>query len=87
MARLIALFLLLVAVCVYGAPKSQPCGLNEEWNECAVVKSCEPKCGQDPPKICPKICVARCQCIKGYKRNLNTDLCVPQECKFFSKAA
>ncbi|XP_029160408.1 chymotrypsin inhibitor Ani s 6-like [Nylanderia fulva] len=75
MARLSALFLLLVVVCVYGAPKSpQPCDIYEEWNDCAVAKSCEARCGYDTPIICPTICVARCQCIKGFKRNFNSNI-------------
>ncbi|XP_029659883.1 chymotrypsin/elastase isoinhibitors 2 to 5-like [Formica exsecta] len=81
MARLIALFLLFVTVCVYGySTKPQPCGSNEEWNKCAVPIFCELKCGEDAPKICSKICVSRCQCIAGYKRNLITGLCVSENC-------
>lgn len=36
-------------------PKPQPCGSNEEWNKCAVPIFCELKCGEDAPKICPKV--------------------------------
>lgn len=35
--------------------KPQQCGPNEKWNDCAPVKSCELKCGQDSPKICPAV--------------------------------
>ncbi|KAL6422865.1 hypothetical protein ACFW04_010415 [Cataglyphis niger] len=80
MARPVALFFLFIMVCVYGYPSNPQCGFNEEWNNCAVHISCEPKCGENAPKICPAICVSRCQCLAGYKRNLITGLCVSGNC-------
>nr|XP_012228019.1 PREDICTED: chymotrypsin/elastase isoinhibitor 1-like [Linepithema humile] len=76
MARLVALLVLIVAVyTVYGFALKPQCGPNEEWSICAKPEICEEKCGQETPLLCPLVCVERCQCLQGYKRNL-INLCV-----------
>ncbi|VDM64028.1 unnamed protein product [Angiostrongylus costaricensis] len=46
------------------------CGPNEEWRECGI--SCEPKCNEEMPIVCPANCIINvCQCKEGFKRGPN----------------
>lgn len=54
---------------------------NERWNECTTSCS-ERTCANLKPSdnACAQVCNAKCDCVKGYRRDANLD-CVPeQEC-------
>ncbi|KAI1710180.1 trypsin inhibitor like cysteine rich domain-containing protein [Ditylenchus destructor] len=53
-----------------------PCDINEVFLNCSSI--CEPKCGKEPPRVCPMICgPPKCQCEAGFWRHKN-GFCVPK---------
>ncbi|KAF7414079.1 hypothetical protein HZH68_002568 [Vespula germanica] len=56
------------------------CGSNAIYTDCA--SPCAPTCEnyQNPPKLCPRICIKGCKCINGYIFNNNSDCVLPSEC-------
>ncbi|XP_014475511.1 PREDICTED: venom peptide BmKAPI-like [Dinoponera quadriceps] len=54
------------------------CKKNEEWTECGSW--CQPTCCEKEPKVCPAVCVRRCQCKSGYLRNSRGECVLPCDC-------
>ncbi|KFM75510.1 Tissue factor pathway inhibitor, partial [Stegodyphus mimosarum] len=58
----------------------QACGENQEYQECGTA--CPLTCNnyENPPKICPLMCISGCHCVKGFVKT-NDGRCVkPEHC-------
>lgn len=47
---------------------------NEIWNTCGT--SCPEYCGEPKPQICIEMCVAGCECRKGFVKERTTGKCI-----------
>ncbi|CAK9824627.1 Chymotrypsin inhibitor [Anthophora retusa] len=54
------------------------CPENEEYKECGTA--CEPLCGHPDPIACIAVCVERCQCLSGYRRNSKGNCVLSKDC-------
>ncbi|KAF9890515.1 hypothetical protein FE257_005920 [Aspergillus nanangensis] len=74
----IVLAALVVNAMAYNAVREQPCRADEVYNECGSL--CHPTCENidDPPEVCPAICVAGCYCADPLLRSVD-EACVPEK--------
>lgn len=67
----VVLAVLVANAMAYTAVREQPCRENEVYDECGSL--CHPTCEnyEDPPGLCPAICVAGCYCADPLLRSVD----------------
>ncbi|KAL4887831.1 hypothetical protein BDV59DRAFT_189822 [Aspergillus ambiguus] len=71
---------LIVSAMAYTAVREQPCRQDEVYVECGYL--CHPTCAtyEDPPEVCPAICVAGCYCIDPLLRSVDGSCVTDTDC-------
>ncbi|XP_061704905.1 zonadhesin-like isoform X1 [Cydia pomonella] len=56
------------------------CGPNQEYKKCGTI--CEPSCSDldNPPQVCPKVCVEGCFCKEGFLKDEHGNCVYPSQC-------
>ncbi|XP_043686361.1 venom peptide SjAPI-2 [Vespula pensylvanica] len=76
----ISMIIFVLALCLASIVYTSACGSNAIYTDCASPCALTCKNYQNPPKLCPRICIKGCKCINGYIFNNNSDCVLPSEC-------